>query len=480
MRRQSIPFKLSLLSFMAITLFMTACSLAPSPEKIRIPGEDAQNFPGNPGGSNFHSSNWWQVFHDENLNQLVEAVLKNSPDSKAVLARLSAFREQAKIAGAPLFPTLRVDANGARSKTNLGTFLPQGGSFTNNSFGLQLTASYELDLWGKLRNSAKTARLALLEAEQNRNVVLQTLAANTVTLYAQLSQARHEVRLRNEMVAAARNLEQSEKSAYLSGTAPSTAYLNAKQQLVAAKQALSLSKSRIVSLETALNALAGREIHTPIQTMDFTNFPPKMSPVPAGLPAKLLSRRPDVLIAGLKVRRALLQVGISKAALLPSISLTAQKGYKSNSLSNLIDSGSSVWTLMGGIVQPLFNRGAKRAAVRQARDNVTAAIADYQKTALTAFKEVETALSRFEDSRTRIKLETESVDDEKIKEKQAKNAYLSGTVGIQPFISARLSYLNRLISRDQLILSLIQSRVALATALGDGLGVYRTIIGDSK
>ncbi|NOY22427.1 MAG: efflux transporter outer membrane subunit [Acidobacteria bacterium] len=469
MRKLFCRTKLSLLAFAVGGILMAGCSLTPSPKKIEIPGGSARIFAGDKSGSRFHSTAWWTEFHDENLNQLVENVLRNAPDAKAVLARLAAFREQAKIAGAPLLPTVNLDANGSRSKTNLGTFLPQGGSFTNNSFGLQLSASYQLDLWGKLRNSAKSAQLALLEGEQNRNVVFQTLAANTVTLYAELSEARHEVKLRNNALAAASNLEQSVKASYLSGTLPINTYLNTKQQLISTRQALSLAKNRANALEISLNALAGRDVHTSVRTADFTTFPSKPALVPAGLPSELLNRRPDIRTAGLKVQASLLQVGIARAALLPSITLTVQKGYKSNDLSQLVDSSSSIWTLMGGIVQPLFNRGAKRAAVRQAHRNVEATIADYRKTALNAFKEVETALSSFADTRTRLKLERENVASEKIKNEQAKAAYLSGTIGIQPFISAHLAYLNRLIARDQIALSMIQNRVRLATALGDGL-----------
>ncbi len=461
-------------------IFLAGCSLAPSPEKIKVPGAGSTTFQGDKSKKKFIGTTWWREFHDKNLNRQVEDVLKNAPDAHAVLARLAAFREQAKIAGAPLLPTVSIDANGTRSKTNLGTFLPQGGSFTNSSFGLQLSASYELDVWGKLRNSEKAARVSLLEAEENRDVVFQTLEANTVDLYAQLSEARREISLRKEAVDAAKSLEKSVRAAYLAGTISSELFLNARQQLAAQKQALSLTRTRATALEMSLNALAGREIHTPIVTTAFEHFPSRLAPVPAGLPAELLNRRPDVRSAGLKVQAALLQVGIARAALLPSISLTAQKGYKSNDLSNLVDSGSSVWTLMGGIVQPLFNRGAKRAAVRQAHRNVEAAIADYKKTALNAFKEVETALSSFADTGERLELETETLNSEKIKEAQAKAAYLSGTVGIQPFITAHIAYLNRLIVRNQLALSMIQNRVRLATALGDGLYSTQKNPGESK
>jgi len=461
-------------------LLMLGCSLAPAPGKIEVPGEEARVFLGKNRDAQFTSTAWWKEFHDEKLTRQVEEVLRKAPDSQAVLARLAAFREQAKIAGAPLFPTINIDINGTRSKSNLRTFLPQGGSFTNSSFGLQLSASYELDLWGKLKNSAKSARLSLLEAEDNRDTVFQTLVANAVELYAQLSQAREEAKLRAEAVTAATELAKSMKSGYLAGTVQSSPYLTASQQLASARQLLSITETRISALETSLNALAGRDIHAPVSCSDFSSFPSRMAQVAPGLPSELLNRRPDVRTARLEVNRALLQVGIARAALLPTISLTAQKGYKSNELSQLVDSGSSVWTLMGGIVQPLFNRGAKRAAVRQAHHTVDAAIAGYRKTALNAFKEVDTALSNLADASRRLELETENVASETIKLQQARAAYLAGTTGIQPYISARLAYLNQLLSRDQIALSIILNRIRLATALGDGLDIYRKIPGESK
>jgi len=462
------------------TVFLSGCSLAPSPGKISGPGENRTTFRGNKARMDFHSTAWWKAFQDDKLTRQVEDVLKNAPDAKAILARLAAFREQAKIAGAPLLPSINLDANASRSKTNLGTFLPQGGSFTNNSFGLQLSASYEFDLWGKLSNTAKTAKLSLLEAEENRDVVFQTLAANTVELYTELSQARREVKLRAEAVAAAKELEKSMKTGYVNGTIQSTTYLTAIQQLKSGKQALSTTETRVAALEASLNALAGRDIGAIIPVTDFSSLPTKATPIPSGLPSELLNRRPDVRTVRLKVENALLQVGIARAALLPTISLTAQKGYKSNELSQLVDSGSSVWSLMGGIVQPLFNRGAKRAAVRQAHHNVEAAIADYRKTALNAFKEVDIALTNFADAGTRLELETESIASETIKVKQARTSYLSGTTGIQPYLSAQIAYLNQLVARDQVALSMMQTRVRLATALGDGLNVYQTISGELR
>ncbi len=480
MKRPAFLQGISLFAFAIGTLFLSGCSLAPSPKKIQVPGENARAFRNSNIQKDFQSTSWWKEFHDEKLNDMVREVLKNAPDIQAVMARLAVFREQTKIAGAPLLPTVNIDANGSRSKTNLGTFLPQGGSFTNNSFGLQLSASYEFDLWGKLSNTAKSARLSLLEAEENRDVVFQTLAANTVTLYAQLSEARQEAKLRAEAVAATTELEKSMQSGYLAGTTSSAVYLTAVQQLKSAQQGLSMAETNVFTLKTALNALAGRDIHSQIPCSDFSSITAGTKPVSAGLPSELLNRRPDVRTARLKVENALLQVGIARAALLPSISLTAQKGYKSNELSQLVDNASSVWSLMGGIVQPLFNRGAKRSAVRQAHYNVEAAIADYQKTALNAFKEVETALNNFTDAGTRLTLETENVTSEKIKINQARASYLSGTTGTQPYLSAQIAYLNRLISRDQVALSMILNRVRLATALGDGLNVYRTIPGESK
>lgn len=480
MKNMTYSMKTRLLFMATGTMLMLGCSLAPAPKNIEVPGRNAQAFQGDKSDSRFTSTSWWEQFHDDELNHQIKDVLENAPDAEAILAHLAAVQEQANIAGAPLLPTVGIEANGSRSKTYLGTFFPQGGSFTNNSFGLELSASYQVDIWGKLSDTAKIAQLSLLEAEENRNIVFQTLVANTVELYTQLSQARQEAKFRTEAVAAISDLEKSMKSGYLAGTIDTADYLATTQKLATTRQALSITETRIAGLEASLNALAGRDIHTPILCTDFSNFPSRMAPIASGLPSELLNRRPDIRTARLKVDTALLQVGIARTELLPSFSLTARKGYKNNDLSQLVDSPSSVWTLMGGIVQPLFNRGAKRAAVRQAHRSVEATIAEYRKTALNAFKEVETALNNFADASGRLKLETESVTSETVKVNQARASYLAGTTGIQPLISARLAYLNRLISRDQVALSMIQNRVRLATALGDGLNVYRTISGESK
>lgn len=451
-----------------LCILLCGCSLAPESKKIRVPGDTAKSFYGDSGNIPFSCGKWWNDFSDPYLSSLVNEALAGSPDMRAAMLNIEAYKQQAVIVSAPLLPDLSVSADASRNKVNLKTLLPVNTSYISNSFSLSLNAAYEIDLFKKLSNAEKQARLAILSARENQKTVYLTLISNICNLYFKMSEQRAELESRRRIAADYDKLLSDARQRYLSGMIDVSALAAARQEKAGAEQAVLRLENLVRALGFSINALAGRDIQADVFVSDFTDIDANLPRVPAGLPSSLLSRRPDVRAAEEHVRSALLKVGIARAALLPSLRLTASTGYRSSDLSDLIDHYSSVWALAGGITAPLFNRGAKRAAVKQARIEADIAVQKYISTALSAFKEVNTALSAYEDIKSRLNLEEEKLYQQKLRFKKAEDDYISGIGTYTNFLKNRILLEEARISKNRVVLELLQNRVQLMTALGGG------------
>ena len=460
-------------SWVLVFVFLLAgvwgCSLAPPMKKIEVPGTSRGAFSGDKTGLPFADSAWWTTFGDENLVDLVRYTLKQSPDARHALLNVEAFRQQVIIARAPLLPG--VDFRGDVGRSRQPVYDRKGnrkGEEVNN-FGLLLTASYEVDLWKKIANSAEAARLALLSSRENLRTVYQTLTANVARLYFEISELEAELPFWEQLLKVTKLQADDAQRGYFNGIMDGNTYLSIQQREEKARQDLYANRRKLSVLRFGLNTLMGKEPAAPLSVSSFSNFEKGLAPVPAGLPSELLKRRPDVRVAELRVRQALLNIGIKKAALLPTLTLTANGGYRSPELSDLTSGPSKVWALLGGLVQPVFHRGAKKAAVKKAEIEAQMAVETYRKVALNAFREVESALAVYEELTRQLEQERQAYRNERIVYRRVHTGYLSGTRSFQEFLSAKISLLSRRIIVFRLYLRLLENRIQLFTALGGGL-----------
>jgi NodT family efflux transporter outer membrane factor (OMF) lipoprotein len=449
-------------------------------KKTEVPGTERASFVGDKTGRPFSDSAWWISFGDEALNELIVFTLKQSPDAKHALLNVEAFRQQVIIAQAPLLPGVDFRGDVGRSRQPIIDRRGNRKGEEFNNFGLLLTASYEVDLWKKIANSAEVARLALLSSQENLKTVYQTLTANVTQLYFEISELQFELPIWEELLKVTRLQANDTQRGYFNGLVDGNTYLTTQQREEKARKDLFANRRRLSVLRFGLNTLMGREPAASLSVEDFTRFEKDLKPLPAGLPSNLLKRRPDVRMAGLKVRQALLGVGIKKAALLPALTLTASGGYRSPELSELTSGSSKVWSLLGGLIQPIFHRGAKKAAVKKAEIEAEMAVEMYRKVALNAFREVESALSIYEELTKQLTEEKKAYRNETIVYRRVHNGYLSGTRTYQELLSAKISLLSRKIIVSNLYLRLLENRVQLYTALGGGFKAYERMIGVNK
>jgi len=458
-----------------MVVLLTTCSQVPPRKTIEIPGNHRQAFSGDKTGQAFKDSPWWESFGDIGLTKIVKTTLSNSPDARHALLNIQQYRQQVIIARAPLLPGINISGDASRSEQHMPNRMGHETSTEVNNFGLLITAAYEIDLWKKIASSAEMARLALLSSEENLKTVYQTLTANVTRHYFEISELQLELPLWDQLLKLTALQANDAQRGYFNGLVDGNVYLTIQQREDRSRQDLFAARRRLSVLHFALNTLMGKEPAVPLSVTDFSNFQHALQAIPAGLPSKLLNRRPDVRLAALRVQSALLNIGIKRADLLPSLILTANAGYRSTDLSRLIDGGSTIWSIMGGLLQPVFNRGAKKAAVKQAEIEADMAVERYRKVALNAFREVESALSIYEELTRQLAQEKQAYLRETIVYKRIHNGYLAGTRSFQEFLSSKISLLKRRIIVNQLVLRLLENRIQLYTALGGGLKEYMKI-----
>ncbi len=335
---------------------------------------------------------WWTAFGDATLDSLVDTALRRNNDLQAAASRVVQARALARGAGSERWPTVEVGGSASRSKSanlNFPSFI----SPYLSSFSASATARYEADLWGRVARGDEAAVANLLAGEYDRAALARAIVAEVVNGYAAVGELGGRVALTRRTVSTYEQTLHSVQERYDRGLASSADLELARQNLLAARAALSPLRQQLGAARRRLEVLCGAYPEGAVATGgEITLDSGRLPPVPGGLPSTLLDRRPDLRAAELRLHAAVAQVGQAKAALYPRISLTAGTGFTSRDLADLGKSGTDVWSLVGNLVMPLINRGATKSQYEAARARAAEAASQYRATVLTAFAEVENAL----------------------------------------------------------------------------------------
>lgn len=338
------------------------------------------------------ASTWWTEFGDAQLDQLVTRALANSPDARLAAARMDEANAVLRQVDAALLPQVNANGSGARSRisqTN-ATPIPSTAPITRSSVHLDLSTSFELDVWGKLRRASEAARAQALGTRYAADTVAVSLSASVVQAYLSLRALDAQLFVNGDSLAAQSKSTQLTRTRFEGGIASQLDVQQAEAQLATYTAAqLQLEKSR-EQAENLLGLLVG-EPGLKIASGDLRTLP--LPPVPpAGLPSSLLEARPDVRKAETDLIAANAKIGVAKAALFPSITLTGTFGRESKDLSQLFSAPSAIWSIGAGITQPIFEGGRLRAQVEQVSAQQVQTLETYRKTVQTAFREVSDAL----------------------------------------------------------------------------------------
>ena len=332
-------------------------------------------------------ADWWTLYNDAALNALVDAALARNTDLLLAISRVDETAALVGQARAAQWPELDLNGSATRSRTSTlnNQPIPQP---VSSSFRLALATSFEIDLWGRLRNASAAAQQQLLAAQYARDTVKLALAASTAQAYfalhaldAQLAVNGAALRSRGE------SLGLVERRAN-GGLASPLEVAQARSALAAiAAQRPDLQRQRS-QLENQLGLLIGQ----PGRTVAVDTALPIALVAPPGLPSELLDRRPDIAQAEALLRASRAQVEVVRAAMFPTISLTGLFGGQSADLGDLFKSGARIWSIGPSLLFPLVDGGRNAARTDQAKAQAEAAAISYQKAVQTAFRETADAL----------------------------------------------------------------------------------------
>lgn len=433
-----------------LMLALSACTIGPdySRPPVATPSEFKEMGPWKPAEPQDLKDRgaWWELYGDETLNRLMPRVVASNQNLKIFEARYRAAEAAAAGARANLYPVLGAGANTSTGQTSGGNSAASRAGRTSASQG-SLSASWVPDIWGDVRRSIEAAD-ATTEASA-ADLAAATLSAQSALVqnYLSLRYAEATYDLLSSTADAYRRQVQLVQNQYAVGTASPADIAQAETQLRSTEaQAIDMQATR-AQLEHAIALLLGEPAST------FSLGPGTLPDVPARLPvdvpSSLLERRPDVGAAERRMAAANAQIGVALAGYYPQISLSASGALVGTSLATWWDLPARVWSVGAALSQTLFNGGATAAQTAQARANYDATIATYRNTVLTAFQEVETALSTLTVLEREAVVQNLAVTSARRSEELTINQYRAGTV----------SYLNVLVIQAQ---TLSNERAALA------------------
>ncbi len=364
-------------------VLLTSCRVGPNYSRpaVPIPAQFRAGEP-QPGPVSLGDQKWFDVFQDEALRSLITEALKANYDIRIAAQRVIGAQGQLSATRSGLFPHLDAQGGGSRSGLN---------SPVDSAAGIFGVASWELDLFGKLRRATEASRAELLAVEENQKAVMQVLVSQVASAYfnlceydAELLLVRESIKTRQESVMLVTSREE--------GGVGSLLDVDQGKTLVSSAQAdqAQLENGR-EQTENLINFLLGRPPGQVARGMSLFDQrePPQ---IPAGLPSALLERRPDLRVAEQQLIAANARVGVAKAAFFPSINLTAQGGYQSEDLLGVVSRAGGAYALSGVVDLPIFDAGRRAGNYKTAKAEHEEMLISYQKAINSAFHDVSDAL----------------------------------------------------------------------------------------
>lgn len=460
----------TLIGLSAVGVLLSACAATPSQTSPLPPVELPGTFLAAAGQQAFVADRWWQEFDDEELDAFVVNALEENPGLAQAIAQARIAEAQSRNDRADLFPQISAGLNSSRQRR---PGVQGGGESISNTHNASLDVSWEIDLWGRLSSLSAAGQADYLAASEQLRGMHQSLAANTVSLYLGVVQARAQVELSENTVEALEEFSRQVENRTNAGIVSPTDLTLANANLGSAKAGLEQRRENLARVTRQLETLLGQY---PAGDLFTTSELPAVPPLPsAGLPAELLARRPDVRSAEWALQAADYRLAAAERSFLPAISLTGSAGSTGSELADLFSNGSFIWTIAGNLVQPIFQGGRLRAQADIAGGQREEAFYAYVDTALTALSEVETALSVDDLLARRVAESDEAAEAAEDAVRVSFNRYLQG---IEPFLNVLESYQRALDSRSATITARhdrLENRIALHLALGGGFNAVSVL-----
>ncbi len=466
---------------LALLILLSSCSpVGPNYTKPKLPAapayseappaqftESAGWKPAQPADATLRGD-WWAMFGDPQLNELEAQVPLANQTLRAADANYRQARAAIAINRSDLYPTFGsgplITSNHVSANSPTGSITSRGATFGN--FNLPVDFNYELDLWGRIRRGITAAREQFQASSADRENIKLSLQAELAVDYFDLHSldAADEI-LANNVVAFQKALDLTQNR-YEGGVASKAEVTQAQTQLDQTQaQRIDLEEAR-AQYEHAIAVLVGKnpeELKIPVA-------PLKAAPpvIPTGIPSQLLERRPDIAVAERRLASANEQIGIAKAAFYPSLTITATGGFQSGSIVNWFTWPSRLWSVGPQLGQTFYDAGRRRAQLESATAGYDGYVADYQQSALTAFREVEDNLAALRVLEREAAKQHEATTAAENSVQLAVNRYKGGLVTYLEVITNQAIALTNERTEVDLVRRRMEASVLLIKALGGG------------
>lgn len=381
-----------------VSLGLAGCTVGPDYLKPEVTTPEAFRAQISAGKA-YANEGWWQLFSDPVLHKLVNQSLAQNWDITIATARVEEAAGVLITRGAPLYPQVGYNALGQRERLSdelAGAAAPVSPN-PQSLYEPLFTASWEIDLWGRIRRQQQAAQANLVGAEEARRGVILTLAATVATTYFKLRALDAQLAVSRATLGNYAKLRTlfGERFRYGQVSEVVVAQITAQYETVAAS--IPLIEEEIGKTENALSILIGDYPHAISRGVPFASI--RLPKVPSDLPSDMLRQRPDIAQAEQELIAANARIGAAMAQYYPQLSLTGSLGYASGALSNLLTGPAGVWAIAGTLAGPIFDAGAIKGQVQATEAQKKAALANYVKTIHTSFQDVSDGLVGYQKSR---------------------------------------------------------------------------------
>jgi len=433
---------------------------------------------------------WWSMFNDPKLEQFIDAILENSPNIKTIINNRKIALQNAKINGSGVFPTLNPSLNSSKSQQNLsgfgfGEFFSNmngsqdsigGGSsdnevvtFDSESYGLSLNLQWEIDVWGRVLNGRRAAFKEYESLDYELSYLAYSTIVRSTQTYFQAIEASEQLKIAQESYESLVRIRDLVEDRFKRGIKSSLDFRLAETSVSTAKITIEDRKNQLHSLNRNLEIISG-DYPAGILISNH-QLPDTIPEISAGIPADIITRRPDINALVLRVEAAGLNLSQAKRNLLPGLTLNGSVGTSAKKLEDILNDDNSVWSLSAGIVSPLFNGGKLKSAVKIQESVVENAKQELIQGLLLAFSEIETILYLEESIKVKLDAIRNAVSQSESAYLLSTERYDKGVTTLESVLNSQRQY-NEIRSR---YLSLkrqrIENRLSLLLAIG---GVYES------
>jgi multidrug efflux system outer membrane protein len=405
------------------------CTLGPDPERPRTAADVSDAWVYAPEAETAplpEVAPWWREFGDETTTELVELALANNPDLHAAAARVIEAEAALRRAGGARLPQV---GYGASASTQQVSFvLPNIGrqQITSTTYGYDFNVSWQADLFGRLKRTQQSAWASMLSEEAAREAVAHSVVAGVVRARVLVATAAWALDITRQITSSWESTTQTVERRYRAGIAGAVELHLARENLASARASEAVIEGQLEQARMALDVLVGRRPGSAEMLPNTMPQLPSLDPVPLGLPASLLDRRPDLRQAELQLAAATYGVGAAVANLYPDLSLTGSVGASADRLNDLTISDGLVYNAIANLVGPLFTGGQRRTDVDAAKARADQATAMYAGAVLNALREVEDALVLGDSTVESFNLTTDRVAEARAADRLAKQRYQRG------------------------------------------------------